>query len=87
MKNANSSTNKLENLAFVFPPRLSRKIKDLQKDMGAKSAGEVLIKAISLLEVSVGRKVEIQDENTQKWEIDEFEDHKKRVELRQGGLK
>ena len=75
--------NKEENLAFVFPPGLSRKIKSLQKDIGANSAGEVLVKAISLLELSLGRKVEMKDQpNGNKWEIDEFEHSEKRIEIK-----
>jgi len=72
-----------ENLAFVFPPGLSKKIKRLQKDIDARSAGEVLIKAISLLEFTLGRKLEVKDDSQgNKWEIDEFEQSEKRVEIK-----
>ncbi|MBN1331972.1 hypothetical protein JW978_03750 [Candidatus Dojkabacteria bacterium] len=72
-----------KNLAFVFPEGLSRRIKALQNDMKVKSASEVLVKAISLLELSIGRKVELKDKNSeQKWEVDEFEEYKRRVEIK-----
>jgi len=74
---------KKQNLAFVFPPGLSKRIKNLQQDLEAKSAGEVLVKAISLLEISIGRKLEIKDdEDKRKWEIDEFEDLSRTVEIK-----
>lgn len=72
-----------QNLAFVFPEGLSKRIKALQNDMKVKSASEVLVKAISLLELSIGRKVEIKDgKGEQKWEVDEFEDYDRRVEIK-----
>ena len=72
-----------QNLAFVFPEGLSRRIKALQSDMKVKSASEVLVKAISLLELSIGRKLEIRDSKAdQKWEVDEFENYERRVEIK-----
>ena len=73
-----------QNLAFVFPEGLSRRIKALQDDMNARSAGEVLVKAISLLELSIGRKVEIKESKGDggRWEVDEFEDYNRRVDIK-----
>lgn len=73
--------NNEENLAFVFPPGLSKRIRKLQTDLGLKSASEVLVKALSLLEVSFGRTIEIKDKD-EKWEINEFEEYEKTVSIR-----
>lgn len=79
---SDSKNRDKNNLAFVFPPELSKRIKRLQKDMASESAGEVLIKAISLLELSLGRKLEISEGDNKKWEVDEFSKHQKAVEIR-----
>ncbi len=76
-----TNENNDENLAFVFPPGLSKKIKRLQSDMNAKSAGEVLLKALALLELSLGRKVQIKGESSRKWEVDDFEELDRSVDI------
>ncbi|MBD3281000.1 hypothetical protein GF389_05820 [Candidatus Dojkabacteria bacterium] len=83
IKKKSKNKDKDKNLAFVFPNGLSKRIKALQTDMKANSAGEVLVKAISLLELSIGRRIEIKDKQTEsKWEVDEFEDYERRVDIK-----
>ncbi len=62
--------NNDENLAFVFPPSLSRRLKYLQSKMNAKSPGEVIIKALTLLELSMDKKIELSDKKERKWEVE-----------------
>ena len=51
------------NIAIVLPKKLSKKVSEMQKEFGLKSPGEVLVKALSLLELSMGRKVELKDKD------------------------
>lgn len=49
------------NIAVALPEELSKQVVELQKKLKLKSPGEVIIKALSLLELSMGRKVELKD--------------------------
>jgi len=51
------------NLAIALPKKLTKKVVALQKQLGLKSPGEVILKALSLLELSIGRKVELRDDD------------------------
>ncbi|MBU0976504.1 MAG: hypothetical protein ABIE03_02075 [Patescibacteria group bacterium] len=59
-------------LAVTFPRDLTRKIERIQKQMDLKTPGEVILKALSLLELSIGRKVELSDKGDT-FEINSFE--------------
>ncbi|MBN2015229.1 hypothetical protein JW766_00140 [Candidatus Dojkabacteria bacterium] len=50
------------NLAVAFPKKLTETVVKLQKELGLKSPGEVILKALSLLELSMGRKVQLKDD-------------------------
>lgn len=68
-----AENNNDDNVTVMFPEGLTKRIKRLQERMGMDSAGEVLVKALSLLEISVGRTIEVKDKNaSHRWEIDEF---------------
>ena len=69
------------NLAVALPKRLTQKVVELQKQLGLKSPGEVILKALSLLELSMGRKVELKDrEDT--LEIKSFEDLRQSIKVK-----
>lgn len=68
-----SKETKDENLAFVFPPNQSKRIKALQKKLGVNSAGEVLMKALALLEITAGKKVEIRGKDKTTYEIQDID--------------
>lgn len=68
------------NIAFAFPKNLTKKVLKLQKELGLKSPGEVILKALSLLELSIGRKVELKDKDDT-LEISSFEDLRQSIKL------
>lgn len=65
-----TKTNQKENLAFVFPASLSNRLKLIQSKMDAKSPGEVIAKALTLLELSLDKKIELSDDTQRKWEVE-----------------
>lgn len=50
-------------LVFVADEDLSGRIKDMQKELNLKSPAEVIAMGLSLLELSVGRNIEIQEKD------------------------
>jgi hypothetical protein len=68
------------NLAVALPEKLSKKVRKLQEQMDLKSPGEVILKALSLLELSMGRKVELKDDDDT-FEIKSFEGLKQSIKL------
>jgi len=69
-----------KNIAFALPENLSKKIIELQKEMNLKTPGEVILKALSLLELSMGREVEIKDEE-KKYRIKSFENYRQSIKI------
>ncbi|MDD3647695.1 MAG: hypothetical protein PHS44_04315 [Candidatus Dojkabacteria bacterium] len=67
-------------LAVTLPRNLTRKIEDIQKQMDLKTPGEVILKALSLLELSMGRKVELKDKD-ETFEIKSFENLRQSIKL------
>lgn len=68
------------NLAVALPEKLTEKVIALQKKLNLKSPGEVILKALSLLELSMGRKVELKDKE-ETLEIKSFEDLKQSIKV------
>lgn len=68
------------NLAIALPEKLSKKVKNLQKSLGLKTPGEVIVKAISLLELSMGRKVKMSD-NDESIEINSFKGLRQSIKI------
>lgn len=68
------------NLAVALPKRLTQKVIELQNQLGLKSPGEVILKALSLLELSMGRKVELTD-SEETLEIKSFEDLRQSIKV------
>ena len=60
-----------DNIAFVLPPKLSEEVKRIQKEMNLKSPGEVITKALALLQLSMGRRVKFES-NKEKLSINSF---------------
>lgn len=52
-----------DKLVFALPPKLSKKVRELQEELDLNTPGEVVIKALSLLELSMGRNVELKDDD------------------------
>jgi len=69
-----------KNIAFALPENLSKKIIELQKEMNLKTPGEVILKALSLLELSMGREVDIKDEE-KKYRIKSFENYMQSIKI------
>ena len=68
------------NIAVVLPKKLTKKVLALQKKLNLKSPGEVILKALSLLELSIGRKIELKDKE-ETLEINSFEDLRQSIKL------
>lgn len=60
---ADNTKHNQDKLAFALPENLSKKVRSLQKKLDLKTPGDVIIKALSLLELSMGRKVELKDDD------------------------
>jgi len=67
-----------DNIAFVLPPKLSEEVKKIQKEMNLKSSGEVISKALALLQLSMGRKVRFES-NDEKLSIDSFKEYNQTI--------
>ena len=67
-------------IAVVLPENLSEKVEKLQKELELASPGEVILRALSLLELSMGRKVELKDSN-QTLEINEFKKLRQSIQI------
>jgi hypothetical protein len=67
-----------DNVAFVLPPKLSKEVKKIQKELDLNSPGEVITKALFLLKVSLGRKVRFESKDNQ-LEIDEFQNYRETI--------
>ena len=64
--------------AFILSEGLIRKIEQIQKEMNLKESGDVLSKAINLLSMSLGRKVILQDtDSDSSIEISDLSKYKK----------
>ncbi len=61
-----------DNVAFVLPPNLSKEVKRIQKEMQLSSPGKVIVKALALLQLSMGRKVKL-EEKKKELTIKDFE--------------
>lgn len=68
------------NLAFALPENLSQKVKDLQKQLGLNTPGEVILKALSLLELSIGREVQMKD-GKETLQIQGFKNYRQSITL------
>ncbi len=68
------------NIAIALPKNLTKRVRLLQKQLGLKTQGEVILKALSLLEISMGRKIELKDKN-KTFEINTFENLKQSIKL------
>ena len=62
-----------DNVAVVLPPKLSKEVKKIQKEMHLNSPGEVIAKGLSLLWLSMGRKVKLES-GRERLEIDDFKE-------------
>ncbi|HEX9804865.1 MAG TPA: hypothetical protein VGA67_04230 [Candidatus Dojkabacteria bacterium] len=49
--------------AYILPPKLSSIVEKIQKELGLNEPGEVITKAIELLDYSIGRKVILEDKD------------------------
>lgn len=68
------------NIAIVLPKKLSKRVIALQKKLHLKSPGEVIIKALSLLELSLGRKIELKD-SEKTLEIESFKNMRQSIKI------
>ena len=74
MKNPDDQT------IFVASKDLSEKIKKLQQELNLDSPGKVIAMALSLVELSLGREVELWD-NEKKIKISKFKNHRQTITL------
>jgi hypothetical protein len=58
-------------IAFLADKELAKKIRSMQDTLHLKTPGEVVSRALSLMELSMGRKLELWD-NDKKIKIDDF---------------
>jgi len=66
----------MKNKAFVLPSTLAKKVDRIQKELGYENPGMVITKAIDLLDLSIGRKIVLeQPKQKKKIEIKELEDY------------
>lgn len=56
----------MKNVAFVLPPKLTKKLEKIQREMGVDDPGVVIAKAIDLLDISIGRKVILEEKETKR---------------------
>ncbi|HEC64663.1 MAG TPA: hypothetical protein ENI23_05185 [bacterium] len=68
-----------DNLAFALPPKLSKDVKRMQKELKLSSPGAVIKKALSLLELSIGRTVKLESKDKFEIEINDFEGYRQTV--------
>lgn len=52
--------------AFILKPELADKVEKMKEEMGLKDSGEVLLKAIQLLDIALGRKVILKEKGNKK---------------------
>ena len=52
--------------AFILKPPLAEKVEKMKEEMGLKDSGEVLLKAIQLLDIALGRKVILKEKGNKK---------------------
>ncbi len=69
-----------DNVAFVLPPNLSKEVKRMQKEMDLNSPGGVILKALALLQMSMGRKVKLEEKKKQ-LVIKDFENFNQTVQF------
>lgn len=50
--------------AYVLSEKLDEKVERIQRELGLDEPGEVIAKAIELLDVSIGRKVVLEERQT-----------------------
>ncbi len=72
------------NVAVALPKKLSKRVMKMQKELDLKSPGEVVVRALSLLELSMGRKVELKD-NEDTLEINSFKKLRQSIKLEDRG--
>ena len=68
------------NIAVALPKKLTKKVLGMQKDLNLKTPGEVIVKALSLLELSMGRKIELKNKK-ETLKIDTFEGLRQSVKV------
>jgi len=76
--------DKDDKITFVAPRKVSSKIKQLQEQLKLDSPGEVLSMALSMLELALGREVELKDKKGS-YHISKFSKYHQTVEISEDG--
>ncbi len=72
--------------AYILPEKLEEKVQRIQKELGLKDSGQVLSKAIELLDVSIGRKVVLEEKKKDRsLHITDLEEYNQTVILNDDG--
>jgi hypothetical protein len=76
----------MDNKAFTLPPNLAEKVDRIQKEMGLDDPGLVITKAIELLDISIGRKVILEEKDKKRsLHIDDLQDYNQTFNLEEDG--
>lgn len=76
----------MKKTAYVLPEKLSDQVERIQHQLGMSDTGSVISKAIELLNVSIGRKIVLEDMHDKTTlEIDEFCKYDKNLEIKKDG--